>query len=182
MNERKLQRRNEKPPDLKIAAPRPTQTEGARGRISMRAVLLMLICALCGGINSALIEANPPTKLEAFKATMVTDPKVSITFTGTVKSIELLGDRELKIIPVDIDPRFAVVVHIESVAPQAAPLKEGADEVFAIHSPARLFRAREKDVIGKKYRFKLTWEKVSNGPKFSQFTANQIEDDGVRRK
>ena len=148
----------------------------------MRAVLLMLICALGSGINSALVEANPPAKLGTFKATVMTNAKVSITFTGTVKSIELLGERELKIIPVGIDPRFAVVVHIESVAPPTVPLKEGADEVFAIHSPARLFRAREKDVIGKKYQFKLTWEKVSNRPRFSQLTANPMDDDEARRK
>ena len=148
----------------------------------MRAVLVMLICALCGGINSSLMDANPPTKLETFKPTAVTNPKVSITFTGAVKSIELLGERELNIIPVDIDSRFVVIVHIESVAPQAVPPKEGADEVFAIHSPARLFRAREKDVIGKKYRFKLTWEKVSNRSRFSRLTANPIEDNEARRK
>jgi len=148
----------------------------------MRAVLFILICTLCGSTNSSLIEANPPAKPETFKRTAVTEPKVSITFTGTVKSIELLGERERKIIPVDVDSRFAVVVYIESVALEGTPLKEGADEVFAIHSPARLFRAGENDVIGKKYRFKLTWEKVSNGSKFSQLTANPIEDDEARRK
>jgi hypothetical protein len=148
----------------------------------MKIILLMLICTLGSSANSPLIEANPPTKVETFKPTMVTNRKVSITFTGTVKSIELLGERKLKVIPVNFDSRFAVTVHIESVTPLETPLKEGAEAIFAIHSPARLFLAGEKDVVGKKYRFRLTWEKVNDRSRFSQLTASPIKDNETRQK
>lgn len=138
----------------------------------MKVILLMLIFVLSVGTNSAFIEANPPAKMGTVKPTK---RKTSITFTGTVKAIEMLGKRELNVFPIDFDSRFAVIVHIESVTPRETPLKEGVEEVFAIHSPARLFLATEEDVIGKEYRFKMTWEKVGNRSKFSQLTASRIE-------
>jgi len=142
----------------------------------MKVILLMLICALCAGTNSSLLQADAPTETGNFKPATVTDHKVSISFTGTVKAIEQLGEREMRVIPVDVDPRFAVTVYIESAAPGETSLKEGEEVVFAIHSPARLFRAKEEDVIGNKYRFKLIREKVSQGLRYSQLTAGPIAD------
>lgn len=140
----------------------------------MKVILLMLICALYAGTQSYLSDLNPPAQARAFKLAMNTDHKTSITFTGTVKSIELLGKRELEVTPVDLDPKFAVTVHLESVTPPEAPIKEGADVVFAIHSPARLFRGGEGSVIGKKYHFKVIWEQVNNRSRFSRLAANPI--------
>ena len=141
----------------------------------MRVILLMLTCALSGS-NSSLIEATRPAKASAFEPAKVVNPKVSITFTGTIESIEPLGKRALKVIPVDFDSSFALIIQIDSVSTRETSLKAGRKAVFAIHSQARLFPA-EKDVIGKKYRFKLNWEKVSNTSRFSQLAASSIEED-----
>jgi len=127
----------------------------------MKLFLLLLICILCG--SSVELRPNPNWSkgtLERF-----TSHKV-ITFIGTVKSIEPLGQRELRVIPVDRDSRFAITIQIEAV-PRESPLESGKDQVFAVHSPARLFRLSERDIIGRKYRFKVT---CTEG-RFSDLTA-----------
>jgi hypothetical protein len=129
----------------------------------MKVMLLVLICVLCSSSPELLLNTNQST------ATMTTSHKVSITFSGTVKSIEPLGKRELRVIPVDFDSKFAVTVHIESVTPGEVPLEGGTDQVFAVHSPARLFGAVKEDIVGKKYRFKVTWNGVRH--RFSELTA-----------
>lgn len=123
----------------------------------MKVILLVLICVLCGS------SPDLPSH------------KVSITFIGTVKSIEPLGQRELRVIPVDFDSRFAVTVHIESVTPGKAPLEGGADRVFAVHSPAQLFGAVEEDIVGKKYRFRVAWNGARH--RFSGLTTAPIVDE-----
>ena len=123
----------------------------------MKVILLVLICVLCGSSPGVL------------------NRKVSITFIGTVKSIEQLGQRELRVTPVDFDSRFAVTVHIESVAPEDGPLEAGTDRVFAVHSPSKLFGAVEKDIIGKKYRFKVAWDEVRH--RFSELTTSSVEEE-----
>jgi hypothetical protein len=145
----------------------------------MKVILLMLTFVLYGGTNSTFIETNRPAEMGTVEPAR---RKVSITFTGMVKAIEMLGERKLNVIPLDFDSRFAVIVHIESVTPRETPLKEGVEEVFAIHSPAKLFLATEEEVIGEKYRFKMTWEKMGNRSKFSQLTASRIDDDAARPK
>lgn len=147
----------------------------------MKVILLMLTCGLCSP-NSSLLQADAPAEGGNFKPTSVTDHRVSIAFTGTVKAIESLGGRKMSVIPVDADPRFAVIVYIESATSGEPPLKEGEEVVLAIHSPARLFRAKEVDVIGNKYRFKLIREEVSKGLRYSQLTADLVEDNEAHRK
>ena len=120
----------------------------------MKVILLMLICVL--GASSNELPSH----------------KVSITFIGTVQSIEPLGQRELRVTPVDFDSRFAVRVHIESVTPEDGPLEGGTDRVFAVHSPAQLFGAVQEDVIGKKYRFRVAWDEVRH--RFSGLTSGPI--------
>src|SRR2546423_9698811 len=137
---------------------------------------------MCLWLSAALLGADAPTKVGTFKPTTVTDHKVSIAFTGTVKAIEQLGERELSVIPVDVDPRFAVTVHIESATPDEKPFKKGEEVVFAIHSPAILFLGKGEDAVGKKYRFKLVREKTSKSLRYSQLTAGPIEDVEARRK
>ena len=146
----------------------------------MKVILLMLMCALDSGTNLSLFDEISPTEAGTFERTMSTKHKVSVTFIGIVKSIELLGRRELDVNPVDSNPRFALTVHIESGAPQDVSLKEGTDQVFAIHSPAILFRGKDEEAIGRKYRFKVTWEKVGNTSRFSRLTASQIEGEDAK--
>ena len=123
----------------------------------MKVILLVLICVL--GASSNELPSH----------------KVSITFMGTVQSIEPLGQRELRVTPVDFDSRFAVTVHIESVTPEDGPLEGGTDRVFAVHSPSKLFSAVEKDIIGKKYPFKVAWDEVRH--RFSELTIAPIVDE-----
>jgi len=131
--------------------------------------------AVKGGINT-------PCSTKVGTSRAAANAVVLIKFTGTVKSIEVLGERKLKVIPVHFDPRFAVTVDIESTTPQETWFKEGAEETFAIHSPAKLFLTREQDVIGKKYRFELIREKLTNGSRYSQLTASPVEKKGAREK
>jgi hypothetical protein len=130
----------------------------------MKIFFLISICVVFG--SSIELRPNPHRA-----AARLASQTVSITFVGTVKSIEPLGRRELKVIPVDCDSRFAVTVDVEEVAPKDAPLQSNKNQVFAIHSPARLFLAPEKEIIGSKYRFRVTWTDGS----FSNLTAVRHE-------
>src|ERR1043166_3806165 len=82
-----------------------------------------------------LDEIRPPVKMNdepvPDSSNLLTTHKVTITFTGTVKSVEMLGDRELKVFPIDLDSRFAITVHIEAVTPEDVPLKVDTDQNFA---------------------------------------------------
>ena len=131
----------------------------------MKVILLIVICVLCSAPGLSL---NTNHSARTFKRT--TTRKIPITFIGTVKSIEPLGKRELQVIPVDFDARFAIAIHIESVSPTDVPLATDTDRIFAVHSPARLFGVSAEAAIGKKYRFKITWNGVSDKPRFSDLT------------
>jgi NTF2 fold immunity protein len=54
---------------------------------------------------------------------------------------------------VDVDPRFALTVHIESTVPAVANFSAGAVVTLAIHSPSRLFAG--DPTIGKTYDFSV---------------------------
>lgn len=138
----------------------------------MKEILLVLMCILCGHLHQLSFNTNQFTVTGAFNRTTTTSRKIPVTFIGTVTSIELLGKRDVRVIPVDFDSRFTITVHIESVTPGDVPLEAGTDQVFAVHSPARLFQGVEKDVIGKKYRFKIVWNDMPNRSKFSDLTAS----------
>ena len=58
------------------------------------------------------------------------------------------------------------------------PFKVGTEQVLAIHSPARLFHEAQEEVIGKKYRFKVAWDRECN--KLTELTADL--DEGVQKK
>jgi hypothetical protein len=139
----------------------------------MKVIPLMLTLALSGSPNLSSVEAKLPAKDSALRNSMETHQTSTVTFVGTVESIELLGKRKLTVIAIDSDPRFVVTVNLESVTPRDAPLKEGR-AMFAIHSPARLFRSQIEAVIGKQYLFRVTWQKLNDGARFSQLTATAI--------
>lgn len=148
----------------------------------MKVVLLIVTCVLLGGSHEQPFNTNQSTGAGVVNRTMTTAHKTQLTFIGTVKSVEPLGKRKLSVIPVHFDPRFAVTVQIKSVTPQGGPLKRGTEQVFAIHSPAQLFRADVEDVILKKYCFKVGWEKMGDRTRFSGLTASVIEDKDVPSK
>lgn len=79
-----------------------------------------------------------------------------IHLRATVRDVLLLADFSGKITPVDVDPRFALAVRIESVAPVVKNFPAGAVVLFALHSPAFLFGREVKK--GKTYDFSLRRE------------------------
>ena len=143
----------------------------------MKIFLLALIGVLCASSLQSRRNTNQSSLTKTSDAS--TSHKVSITFIATVKSIELLGERELKVIPVDFDSRFAVTVHIESVTPKEIPLKADTDQNFAIYSPAQLFQAVKEEAIGKKYCFKVVWNGMRSNSKFYNLTAASIVDEAT---
>ena len=110
-------------------------------------------------------------------------PSIPITFVGTVKSVEPLGERELRGIPVDpVDfdsrvARFAVTVHIEAVTPGQVAFERGTDQAFTVHEPIAVFGP---DAIGKKYRFEAGWNEEHNGSMIINLKASQILYEDAR--
>jgi len=138
----------------------------------MKETLLVLLCVLYSSPHELPFNAKQFNITGTFNRTITKSRKIPVTFIGTVTAIELLGNRELRVIPVDFDSRFAVTIHIESVTPRDVPLVAGTDQVFAVHSPSELFQSREKDAIGKKYRFQIVWNEMPDRSRFSNLTAS----------
>ena len=63
----------------------------------------------------------------------------SISLRATVKEVVMLSSFSGTVLPVDIDSRFALTLHIESVAPVVTNFAVDSVVSFAIHSPSRLF-------------------------------------------
>lgn len=81
------------------------------------------------------------------------NPKNEFHLRATVQGVVPLADYSGKVIRVDFDQRFALIVRIESIDPAVSGFNAGAVITFAIHSPALLFGA---DVTkGKTYDFAL---------------------------
>ena len=76
-----------------------------------------------------------------------------VRLRATVKAVVPLSDFSGVITPVDVDPRFALTVHIESTVPAVTDFGAGAVITLGIHSPARLFVG--ESVKGKAYDFLL---------------------------
>jgi hypothetical protein len=69
---------------------------------------------------------------------------------------------------VDVDPRFALTVHVESVVPAVSNFPEGAVVTLAIHSPTLLFA--EELTRGTTYNFSVHRTLEGGNPKFSGLT------------
>lgn len=72
---------------------------------------------------------------------------------AVVQDIVPLSSYSGTVMPVDADPRFAVTVRIESIAPALTSFATGATVTFAVHSPSRLFGGASAK--GKTYDFTL---------------------------
>jgi hypothetical protein len=79
-----------------------------------------------------------------------------IHLRATVQSVVPLTSFAGHVTPVDIDPRFALTVHVESVTPSVPNFSEGALGIFAIHSPSLLFAG--DPTKGKAYDFSVRRE------------------------
>src|SRR5215470_6001984 len=89
-----------------------------------------------------------------------------IHLRATVQDVVPLADYSGEVTPVDFDPRFALIVRIESVHPTVSNFGAGAVVAFAIHSPAQLFV--DGVTKGKMYDFFLGSEIKDGKTSFSQ--------------
>jgi hypothetical protein len=83
-----------------------------------------------------------------------------VRLRATVQAVAPLTSFSGPITPVDVDPRFALTVRIESAVPAVASFTEGAVVTLAIHSPSLLFAG--EPTKGKAYEFSLR-RKVEDG-------------------
>jgi hypothetical protein len=124
-------------------------------------------------ISSIIIEHGPSPhrvmlrslailaiSLSACNAGLAQSTNDEIHLRATVQAVVPLTNFSGRITPVDVDPRFALTVRIESVVPAVANFTEGAVVTLAIHSPSLLFAG--ESTTGKTYDFSLR-RKIENG-------------------
>ncbi len=80
-------------------------------------------------------------------------PVDEIHLRATVQDVGQLASFSGTVIPVDVDPQFALTVRVESAVPTAADFTSGTVLTFAIHSPSRLFGG--EPMKGQTYDFLL---------------------------
>lgn len=85
--------------------------------------------------------------------------------SATVQDIVALSNYSGTVMPVDADPRFAVIMRVDSMTPSLTKFPKGAAVSFAVHSPSRLFGAAEAK--GKSYDFVLRRETTGEKTRFS---------------
>jgi hypothetical protein len=83
-----------------------------------------------------------------------------IRLRATVRAVVPITSFSGTITPVDVDPRFALTVRIESSVPAVADFKAGGVVTLAIHSPSLLFVGEATN--GKTYEF-LLHRKIEDG-------------------
>ena len=76
-----------------------------------------------------------------------------IHMRATVEEVVPLTTFADQVTAVDVDPRFAMTVHVESVIPAVSNFPEGAVVTLAIHSPTLLFTG--EPTRGKTYNFSV---------------------------
>jgi len=76
-------------------------------------------------------------------------------FHAKVLGVELIGRRELELTPVDVDPLFAVTIHVERVGAENQAIKDGETRYFGVHSVARTFGSRK--ISGKTLHLQAEW-------------------------
>ncbi len=120
-------------------------------------LLIMLCILMFGGCNQQAGDRPAYVQPNSGGQQLASSQEIIIHFTGTVKSINLLGKKKVLIIPVHFDPRYALTLHIDSVQEEKVPLEASNTKVFGIHSPSKLFAEPREQAIGKTYDFEVTW-------------------------
>ena len=106
-------------------------------------------------------------------------PRRTISFTGTVKSVDVLHtdweqgpDGRLKrlrifgppglpmIVVDDVLSRWAVTVHVDPAGEPNDLVEAGKETVLAIHSPVQVFHTPGEEAVGRRYRFELSHEEL----------------------
>jgi hypothetical protein len=84
-----------------------------------------------------------------------------------------------RVTPVDIDPRFAFTVHVESAVPAVSNFTEGAVVTLTIHSPSLLFA--DAPTKGKAYDFVLHRKIQKGKAKFFGLRVRKVDQTGRPR-
>ncbi len=81
------------------------------------------------------------------------NPEIQGSFEGQVIRVELLSQFEGKAVPIDLDPRFVIVIYVTQSSLNEIPVEQQA--AFCIHSPTRLFAKQPEQIVGQSFRFIL---------------------------
>lgn len=93
-----------------------------------------------------------------------------IHMRATVQAVVPLTGFSGQVTSVDVDPRFALTVHVESVVPAVSNFPEGAVATLAIHSPTLLFAG--EPTIGKTYNLSFHRRLEDGNTKFLGLTVD----------
>ncbi|HWY58350.1 MAG TPA: hypothetical protein VNZ03_28050 [Terriglobales bacterium] len=104
--------------------------------------------------------------------------KDEIHLRATVQAVVPLTSFSGQVTPVDVDPRFALTVHVESAIPALADFTEGSVVALAIHSPSRLFEGEPTN--GKTYDFVLHRNMENGKVRFVGLTCTAVGQDARR--
>jgi len=121
-------------------------------------------------IRSITILAMSLCACSAGQAQSVSD---EVRLRATVQAIAPLTGFSGAITRVDVDPRFALTVRIESAFPAVAGFGAGAVITFAIHSPSMLFLG--KPTKGKTYDFVLYREVEDGKTRFFGLNVRRVQ-------
>jgi hypothetical protein len=95
-----------------------------------------------------------------------------IHMRATVQAIVPITSFSGQVTSVDVDPRFALTVHVESVVPAVSNFPEGAVVTLAIHSPTLLFAG--EPTRGKTYNFSVHRTLEGGNTKFFGLTLDSV--------
>lgn len=73
--------------------------------------------------------------------------RTATRFRGTIRSVELLGGREIDVTAIDFDARFVVSVDVVIVEGESPALRPGQRRSFGVHSPALTFGPAKLDGV-----------------------------------
>jgi len=76
-------------------------------------------------------------------------------FVGKVSQVSLLSQYDQRVLLVDLDPGFVVVVTEVQVSTGSPPQVEGGTIALGIHSLVRLFGSEGESIVGKRYLFSM---------------------------
>lgn len=149
-------------PDLHMFSDRGyTVAEMKKSPCIMIAVILLVGCnsvtPTCRDSQVDVTTSQETTQPESTDRPKEEMP-VDVTFTGILKNIEMMGKRETTVYPAALDPRFVIFIDILDVSNDKTPLKPGEEVRLAIHSPCMLFAGDPDSHIGRKCKFRATWE------------------------
>ncbi len=115
---------------------------------------------------------------EAPQDTMQKRPKKTkfdAAFTAKISRIDMIDDRDVNAIPIEIVPMWLVAADILSIEKAVKPFDEKKSVVLAIHSPSRLFQASADEIPGRKYAFKVFGFTENDTTTYYAATASEIK-------